>query len=114
MQNLDETNNILNKNRYNFKNDNFRIKNEDYYCNSGNDKNLTLENSDSKKGKDFIQPSKTSENHNYVNIKNTIYNISLTPQKINSANISSEKKNNNKQKYKLPPTDKKKFGKEKD
>lgn len=103
-----DSNNHLHRNKSSFKNDNSKIKNEDYYCNYGNDKNLNLENSDSKKSHYCNSINKSSKNNSYVNINNTFYNISLTPQKINISNASSEKKHNSTQKYRLPPTDKKK------
>lgn len=106
-QNSDETNNNFNRNS--IKNDSLRIKNEDYYCNYGNEKNITLEKSDSKKDNITNPLGRSNKNNNYVNINNTIYNISLTPQKINNADASSEKKPSSTHKYKLPPTNKKKL-----
>jgi len=106
-QNSDEANNNLNRNS--FKTDNNKIKDEDYYCNYGNEKKLNLEIHNSKQDNLDNPILKSDKNNSFVNINNTIYNISLTPQKNNSVNPSSEKINNSSYKNKLPPTNKKKF-----
>jgi len=108
--NIDEANESFDKGRNEANNDSIKIKNEDYFCNIGYDRNLSFDNSKNiNKNNEDKNEKIIKSNNNLVNItNNNIYNISLTPKKINTKNDSVEKKLKNQQKNNLPPPYKKK------